>query len=869
MLLSTSLAGRSQCLRIQLHHILLELGRRRSSQGSIAARSFTDSTRIRQEPVLDDGEPEQHTQLRIYRDDGSRRDRVVGRPGRRQRTSSARLKTTSLGRPAEVVVLRDVADDVGAPRQITVPFSGGGAEQMEAVASARAPRSEHEEVMTSIDLLRPQDTVMEAEEIKQLKQQLTRGYNAEQLRNYLFHHTTPLSGTVQSTGTIDAAGASTTIPITMWQSGRTSIEQRVGRIPYGRNELEKKKPLLAQEIIRNAWHLTTEEEVHQVGELEMYVKSWQTAYLFDLKRGKLQQFETLFESPLLARATTVRPYRKDDIVRITGRKADAEEVARYIQAGLASVQKDHLDLRPFRPLLGTPGWSRQLEQIFHSQDLHYISEKTGSIFRIGDDHRMSIYSAANHPQSTHAKRLLLSLLNLPSTTKTFIYDDVQARSAATAGVKLGEEPQITEWPVMEVHRKHDRQNWYREVLPVAKRAAPTDPKTPSSDSLQITNSPASLGRRTAEFLQELPGLRGRDTNAAQDAAEWTCLDLASLWSARIGSLIVSKANWQERTQLKTQKRHGVEMLDHSAFFVDEAGGKLPLLENFEPDISDQSSSRQNAQQLLVHIQPSPVTAVGLQQLRALPSLVTAFDMSKGSSTNYTHTLEPKFESIVATSARQEVHIPLPNQAADVSFSRSTSFHQLPKAVAQQSGLGHLVNELIVALRTPGAALPSLSNIDIPLPTGVLLGAKEPEQDGEASSTTSYFISHFEHVTTTDLIPLQSPARREGMDPGVRRMAEQWPAWLVLRLREVDAGPLAGRRTEMLLVHRDKTDIDSRSGETEVTKLDSLGRGQDGEAARIVHSDDGEEASKVAVLVKTAVQLTRVMTRGRAGQLRSS
>ena len=380
--------------------------------------------------------------------------RIIGKPGRRQRTSSEQLATASLGKPSEVIVFHDVVEDRKKPALLSTQRQRSRASQASGVQGVtqddgeendssgfgyaardgemaqgrpdarglqEAVLEDSEEAIASIDRLRPNSMVVDGQHLKKLERQLMEGYNLKQLTRYLL---LSLGRRAEEEVAKPESTDSDKVQVTSWQPGRTPFEQRVGRVSLEKRGRGKSKPSVAKQILRLVWQLTTDAEAQELGELELYVRAWQLSLLFDVNQDGKPVKEFFIDSPLLIRKSDVRPYKAENVVRITARKGDAVEIANRLQEGLSRVYCDELDLTVFTPLLGRPGWSNTLAELFTPQDLHFVSQRTKSTFAHHGDGKLGIFSVNETAVvSVHAKRLLLGLLDLPSPTVRLTWNE--------------------------------------------------------------------------------------------------------------------------------------------------------------------------------------------------------------------------------------------------------------------------------------------------------------------------------------------------------------------------------------------------------------------------------------------------------------
>ncbi|KAI7562171.1 hypothetical protein KC346_g22109, partial [Hortaea werneckii] len=222
----------------------------------------------------------------------------------------------------------------------------------------------------------------------------------------------------------------TLVQATPWSPGKMPLEERAGRVSIDKNEIGSSKAKVANQIMRAGWSLSTFDEEQRIGELELLVKPWQLKLLFDVKVDSRPALENFIDAKLMRLTSDIRPYRPDNVVRITARRRDAEEIAHQLQDKLAQVKPLGMNLVFLSRLLGTWGWPKDAIDIFRPEDIEFIADRTSTVIERPSPTSVVIFSMPNRPEaSAHARRLLLSLLDLPSpkVTKEADLGDVATR----------------------------------------------------------------------------------------------------------------------------------------------------------------------------------------------------------------------------------------------------------------------------------------------------------------------------------------------------------------------------------------------------------------------------------------------------------
>ena len=321
--------------------------------------------------------------------------RLHGPPGHELREDIASLDTPSLGKPSEVVVLRDANLDASTvQRKLSKDERYSSAQELLASIKAEKGLLTYEDVKTNMDRLRPRldELVLSKAEFDELANKVRDGFTTVQMLRYLdgFKKAEELvsRSDVGDSGDVRHDGdGEMLIQQTEWRPGTTPFNQD----EQGRPKLEKpryrsRKEKLASRVLRNCWKVQIEEVVESMGELELTLSPLGISLL--LRDGK---FQTVLQGHALANGLLhqdrklLKRYsesyrakldvlRSKGLIRITADKESAGSVVRSIKAALEEVRCMLVDLRPLRAALGD---SKKADRLADGGTLHTISQMTG------------------------------------------------------------------------------------------------------------------------------------------------------------------------------------------------------------------------------------------------------------------------------------------------------------------------------------------------------------------------------------------------------------------------------------------------------------------------------------------------------------
>lgn len=814
--------------------------------------------------------------------------------------------------PEESQRAKKVAPHLETSLQVEDEEIGGtslSAEDIEAAVTGKHQSPKQAEVNASIDALRPDNSVLDKRAFENLTKTLLNSYNARQLARYLVQS---LSGTALAVGQDGhkKPGSGAHIITSLWRPGRTPLERRIGRISLKKGNLGTTKSKLTDHLMRQAWHITIHSEEQQLGELEMQLESWQMKMMFDLRWQDKPALATLVDSPFLLRASEIRPFRPDNVVRIAARKRDGEEIARQLQNYLAQVSRLDMDLTVFKPLLrDSSSRPDRLEDLFKKDHIDNVSDRTGSVIELDQGGKLAIYSIQDGERyGPHARRLLLSLLDLPSPKSTIALvpseqggkGDKSRRSLKTYSCSE-DSLVLNEVIAPDAHRRYAGVELARLTAPIAKQAhnatdGPSKRASRVASRTASTQAPESAvmggrdgGRRLDRLVGVLDKMSLSEKSHDSEGSVWGTPRSRDAYGWRAEFCMLVRPQVHEKPQrgrlLSKHKRMSPSTpgtKDHNTSFttLHRTPGLSQLLSYFKPDktLPDTESTAETEPEpqtssvpehekpyLVAHFLPSPFSKRGVDALKALPRITLSLR---------THTEAQKLRvaAVKATLQRRDLQVPFPEQAVDLSFTRWSTldmqFRSGTKMIlSKQTQLGQL-RDFTRRLETSifagsGALLDTMPELEIKLPWWVA-APKTTKAEDKVDVGVQYLLDRLEQHQVMNFVPANDA---EIDDPEVRRLLEQWPESMRLRVREVDAGAYGGRRTEVSLVNKwgAAGAADSAGGEGKDAGAVAGGPARMGGKDRLMMQEQ-TAVNPTRALATTAARLLSLLTRANAGQL---
>lgn len=806
----------SVCLRCQLRQALLQarINRRQIQprQSFANQQSNAFSTRARRNQEADED-------LLIKREKPyywkkvKTPDRVIGRPGRRQRVVSERLSTNSLEKPANVIVFKDVAEEpeVHSLHAGTDTIIGNEprpkaltAKEIEDAITGRYIAPAETEVNLSIEALRPDVTVVEEKEFEEHKQKLMNAYTFSQLSRYLtwsFQASTKGKALREQSSIGDEVQE---LGNTRWHAGQTPLQQRHSHVTKQAGPYTKRK--LVEQVLRLVWHLTIRSEEQEVGELEVKLQPWQISMLFDIMHNDRPYYQSFIPSRMLFEKTQVHLWRPDGTMRVTGRRQDAEEVARQLKLALLRVERLELDFKPFSKMLNR-GSKQQKQQLFSAEELSYVSSLTRTVITEEGDGVLAIYGMGEAARY-NARRLLLALLDLPTMTSF----DATSKTTTRA---ISSEQAETMSPVdlsSGLHRRYRKMDLLRQVEPcrrddlVPSTTAKVDTSSisdfntngPSADNIDTTSE------RLANELANIPLPKHASAKSKkQGDSYWHPNLVFTDWKVEFGRILHQTAsastapeNRQTKAPLSPDTKglasprsilqHQVPGLQAVLSFFERGDATRPRFAwNAKAKMRVMGSSNDNPYYLVAHLVPSPS---GWKSPPKLPRLQVRFKFLSPQPNAPQELLPTKIMVIID---EQQMSLPLAEYATDLRLSRRLTLSAGLHAAGKDEDIREFITKLRESARRQDGLLVAPPELKVRLPQWLL--EKGVKKTTSEQVEVKYLFERFEQVQQTHFSPRQKILEKE-VDEDVKAVVRSMPKNMILDYREVEGGSIYGSRT---------------------------------------------------------------------------
>ena len=780
--------------------------------------------------------------------------RLVGKRGRKQRQTSEPLATNSLGEKSEIVVFRDVpqkrrnpADKKGTPnyedmREESLKGLSLTPEEIQAALSGTGQTPDEEEVTKSIDALRPQAPVVEDKEFDLLIEELLDSYNMKQLSRYLSqslksHHASTtvvreLKHRAQGKRSTAQPRRTITFERSRWQPGRTPLDvRRISAFPapsQSRGQRSRPKAIAAERIVRVAWEVTKRTDEQKVGELEVRMTPWALAMFFDVENDRMPKYQTLIEPPLLLRRSEIRPYRLDNIIRITARRQDADEIATQLENKVLVIGKQVVRIDDLIPSSAAAYPKGQSLQHFSQQDLNEISRRTQSVFMQQKDGSIGIYSFWQYDR-INARRLLLSLLDLPSHNTTRVMLEPSTDPQAQAGsFSLALVPVF---PDRGLHLRDRSKSFARTVLPTrSEKPTTTNERSYRSQAGTMTRKILSLIKDfDQEKAEEPAAVAERSSNSSMFWAG-RVFKASQIWWVHLGLLLqestlnTSGLLFQDKSFLpgKNVKTQGLP--EKGSVFWRQVPGYETLLSYFQPHSrvgptvgGDERTSDDVIRNstIVAHFTPSPFSKYGAKALDLFPRLELTVLRRYNAHSDET---ELKIDGLRAITGEDHVDVPLPHRVVDLRLTRKIGAYANKSAVLADPEIKQFVAALKESANSKGT-LHGTSEVNFKMPGWMAETDKDIRKTQDSSLpeiSVPYLFERFEQVQSTsfkkDAYVLQKRAEHS---EAVRIFSRCFSKHAQLQYKEIDAGDIGGRQTDISFkVHKPEDQPAQSSEEAE-------------------------------------------------------
>jgi hypothetical protein len=842
--------------------------------------------------------------------------RIVGKGGRRQSVVSKRITRNSLDKPSYVVVFRDVD---GNERKRPVVGTGGvtPVEVQEIITSPLMPTPE--ETIASIDALKPPTapSLVDKAEYKRMMDTLLTGYNTVQLRDYLMHCFNRLKSFpahVSSHDSVDDDIQSHSIG--KWQAGRTPLEQRP------KPKAEKKpnahvKRRMAENILRLAWQVIVTSDASKIGEIEISVKPWELQMLFDMEIDGKPSFHSLLSSEILLQNSEIRPYRPSNVVRITARRQDAEDIARQLRRALFSARRRELDLKTFRALLGQNGWPSRLEELFRDDDLRFVAETAGTLVHRADDNVLVIY-AFDVAAENDAQRLFLAHLKKPMpVSHNQIIDAVETMTEGQSDRNFSS--QLIGIPCApdndHLNRGHRQSNLVRMVKPMARRNRDDSDGARTTAAAEVDKDESHAREKFAEFIEQqlhaVESYTGGTKNVSGHPGSYWGKSIRlrpQNWRAHLCKLLrpadEKEINRSDRAQatslIPVYEVPGIERLvsyfdSHQKALQQRYRQGIRSRNTFENHRLIERKIDSSLPNLVACFVPSPFTEAGAEIMTRLPTIELRFrveDSPRRRLDRYGQEQIPRQESrneirligVRAVLDQQFVSIPLPGEAVDVVFSRPTLMFADQDAIKANTDVASFVREVREVFLADGK-LTSSTELPFLLPKWLVQGEK-PSADSatEPDVPVQYLFDRFEQVQSHNLELAYKLRQLGALKPEDNKTLTRISKELHFELRQTEGSIVHGKETllNVRLEPGSRIDASNESKKTSMEESRNAESMNDASSTEDAFSGKADEPAQSTTdvglrtieqpksllqsLAQTALDVAHLLTRANAGDI---
>ncbi|KAI9812158.1 MAG: hypothetical protein M1827_004824 [Pycnora praestabilis] len=602
--------------------------------------------------------------------------RLLGAKGGDQyRVGAARLGTESLGKPSEVILLRDAKLHY---RDEAVPLTEVKKEENKRAYNVSGLFDEihHERVVESkenvnrnIETLRPHNSlrrVLSEQNFNDVAKNLYDGFTVPQLQHYIniFRETeVGKIHTEEGAELLEDTEGPGILNRTDWTPGVTPFHgQRLDRFkkPTLPNKFTRKQTLVTEDVMRNCWKLAIQEEIESNGELELQLRSREMKFLLNNNRTLLEQSSQRHNAKVDVSAD-------DGIIRVTANKANSILVVKNISLVLRRIHRLDIDLRPLSML---PVKAKGGHRTFEQATINAVSRITlTEIEEMKDEAKLAIYYLGPGTSGGEdARRLLLSTIDTPfgSTRELLHYDPESLTSTSDILCVVGTS---SDMPFNVRQRK-----WARWIRPRKKpEKGETSMKGMSNDAVEDQKRDSGVFEEIRKILAHgiensisaRSGPSGKvsagDDGAGSPAVEGMACkhERNNEISATIGGVLhtLPATESMRKTSLGSLSRKPKDLTPMSH----RLSGTLQLLQELEPwDLEPEESFR-------IRLIPSP--AFGLGNTPDLPMIEMDVDIDPETKRTRPGHMRPVIEDRV-------VDLLLPDKAADLRIkSRSYAVQQ--------------------------------------------------------------------------------------------------------------------------------------------------------------------------------------------------
>ncbi|KAL9084433.1 MAG: hypothetical protein Q9165_008071 [Trypethelium subeluteriae] len=566
--------------------------------------------------------------------------------------NSAKLGIDSLGKPAEVILLRDeesdetpekrkwrsilVKDDV--PKEDLSLLSQ---EEIVTMVGLEEDDPDQSQINANLDKLRANMGADRHTPISVSKTEyddvydiLFKGYTTEQLMEYV-ETTAPAVGS----SSLHTGHDPVFLFQSIWKPGESSTSERVPtleRLQFDEAEQKSPKSALVNRLMQDHWRIQVQEAEDATGEIEVGVRPWQLSLLTLGQPSHLEQTRDRSRAKVEALSgETVAT------IRITTDLRTARNTVRDLAEMLSNVSSKHIDLHHLKKGLSQASSQDQDGSRFFDWDrVKDVERQTRTVIQAAREE--IILNSILQKDLDDAQRMLLPLLHLPKRISlTTMMDDTQQNDLIRSFVPYSSRPFT--------HASQLFSRWARPARRISSEPKPSTKENEGPSESVSACSDKFLSKLTNTILQQAPQNR---TSIRHLTGYWRA-GSAHRVSATLGHAIYPHSHDSENfltnaTQISSRMR---DINFHKGLvFSPESSGLIPFLKHL--DFPGQSWSTV----LKFTLIPSPFTTEGPSAILEYPEIQLYFDVTPASL---------ELRNISASITRSVVNILLPSQRSDL------------------------------------------------------------------------------------------------------------------------------------------------------------------------------------------------------------
>ncbi|KAF7193139.1 hypothetical protein HII31_05573 [Pseudocercospora fuligena] len=794
---------------------------------------------------------------------------------KRQRVVSEKLSRESLNKPSSVVILRDLPKDAlsrarpdkdaAGSSEVSTRHPRLSAKDIENSILTKYQAPDTEEVNASIAEIQSKlrSTILDEKEFDELAKKLSRAYTSPQLSRYLFATLKASAGRSVSNTTV---GRNIQNQDAMqWQPGQTPLAQRHQLVKV-RATGQSKKLRTIEQILRLCWDITITSEEQEIGELEMKLEPWQLSMLFDLYENDEPYYKSLIRTQMLLDMTEVQQYRPDGVVRITGRRTDAEDAAWQLKSALMNVQPLRMDAAQLLPQKKAGARNR-----FSDEELGYVSNLTKSVLSLDPDGVVVIYNRTTDGRN-NARRLLLSMLRVHVSS----FAEVLSLSKGNGdgdpwceAFSLPSEPSTSG-----MHRRWAGRDLVREMTSTQRRPDATNSRVEERQS-KSQDVIDAVAQAIAAKLQTVKHAWHTDTAYPFHAGSywdpafnhappnWRCGIARHLQDStpRSDDELCSKEPKPPRSVF----RHAIPGLDAllSYFDTNSTPKPLQLLKssvpiNYVGEEGTQPRFNWGLPYLTAVLLPLPTKSLPSIQL---PRVELRFNFAEPTQPGRPRNLF--LSGLKANVDYQNLVIPLPNQAVDLRFSRSIALVGRYQLAKQDKHIRYFTQQIQKSILSGDGVLSAPPELILRLPYWLV----HPDADrlsvaDKEDVPVAYLFERFKQTQRVDFSVSEAARTAHGVDAEVREMAVQSSSSVRLEYRETDGGAIYGNSSALALVQKPKKPMpkSAEASQPVHASSDVVGEKDTQQSSKTEREDSTQQ------LAASALRIAHLLTRINAGTL---